>query len=357
MKTRFALLFLLEILHVGNLIAQPPTAISYSGLQPITSLNQVNGGDGYPWISEDGTRMYYTRSGSPNIRIVYTERSAPGSAWSTPVDALPLETGETSGAWLANDELTIWFTTASNAVKRATRPSIGSPFDLAATLSITGASGTLRSPSITPDGQQMILWRTNGNIVLQAIGPDSFSNTGPLDVLGAVNATTCRMSPDGLVAYFSATRNGAVVPHRMNRSSLADPFGNLEYLDGNGFDPSYDWIQSHLALNEEVLLVVRGQSLWSDNDLFEGTDATGVGLDGRWKPAHRVGPSPTTGLCTLTLDQGGMQPVLLCDLQGRVLAKFLTDEGQLTVDLSEFPAGLYLLRGVEQPWAVRVVKE
>ncbi|MCB0785425.1 MAG: T9SS type A sorting domain-containing protein, partial [Flavobacteriales bacterium] len=83
----------------------------------------------------------------------------------------------------------------------------------------------------------------------------------------------------------------------------------------------------------------------------------GTGFSGSPENRPHVAPNPTTGLFTLTFPTVLSQHFLLCDAQGRVLEQFRSTGVRVDVDLGDHPAGLYLLRGVERPWAVRVVKE
>lgn len=342
MTPRYAFPSLLALLSSASLCAQVGTPLSYNGPQDISAVNTETGGEGYPWLSGDGLRMYYAGRVAPDIRILYTERADLNSAWTTPIDPLPSESGETSGAWLSADELTIWFTTASNQVRRAERASTGSPFGAAITLTITGASGTLRCPSLTPDESEMIIWRNSANVVLQYMGPDSYAYVEPLDMLGTTNVTTCRLSADGLDAYFSATYSGVQRPHRMHRASVDDAFGDLQYLSGVDFDPAHKWLQPIVNDDATVLMVVRGVSLWPDNDIYEARGTAASGIEALWADVPVIGPVPTNDMLTIRMPESrGLVDLRLFDTLGNEVLRTRVND-HMPIDVRGLASGSYL---------------
>jgi len=71
----------------------------------------------------------------------------------------------------------------------------------------------------------------------------------------------------------------------------------------------------------------------------------------------RVVPNPTTGLVALTFGDARIRNILVCDAQGRVVRQSRSSGAQVVVDLQAQPTGLYLLRGMQEAWTVRVVRE
>lgn len=81
-------------------------------------------------------------------------------------------------------------------------------------------------------------------------------------------------------------------------------------------------------------------------------------------PVFLVQPNPTTGICTLRLTQPAKQDALLevLDTQGRRMCRLAISPGiqEHTIDLSDFPAGLYLIRLLQAGQgiaAVRIVRQ
>ena len=135
-----------------------------------------------------------------------------------------------------------------------------------------------------------------------------------------------------------------------------------------GEQPGIQWYLDGVALPGDTLpcitptlpgnyTVVTTNALGCVSQPSAPLQVIGTGLSDRTADAPRVAPNPTNGLLTITFPEGHTQQVLLCDAQGRVLEQLRSTGSRMDVDLSGRPAGLYLLRGVELPWAVRVVKE
>ncbi|MEZ4757801.1 MAG: T9SS type A sorting domain-containing protein [Flavobacteriales bacterium] len=328
----------------GRLTAQEPTAVNYVGLEYMTALNDVNGGDGYPWLNADGTHLYYSRSTDAGIRTFYTERADASSPWSAPVDLLPLETGNTMGACLSPDELTIWFTSTSSQVRKATRTSITDPFSASSAVLLQGTSGTFNGPSLSPDGSYMTVLRFSAAIELERVAPDTYAYIGPLTMLGNPITNATRMSQDGLHLYFSASLGGVVRPHRMTRSSTSEPFGDPQYLAGTDFVSGYPWLQAHLSADEQQLMVVRGGSTWAVNELFY-TNASATGVEELWAPRSFLFPTPASQQVTVELPAHWPSGTLqVWDARGALALQQKLTEATTTVPVNHLPAGPYQAR-------------
>lgn len=68
-------------------------------------------------------------------------------------------------------------------------------------------------------------------------------------------------------------------------------------------------------------------------------------------------PNPTSGNVTLTFDRNAERHMILCDTQGRVLREVTSMGDRVQLELHALPAGIYLLRGLEEGWVARVVKQ
>ena len=135
-----------------------------------------------------------------------------------------------------------------------------------------------------------------------------------------------------------------------------------------GEQPGIQWYLDGVALPGDTLpcitptlpgnyTVVTTNALGCESQPSAPLQVIGTGLSVGSADAPRVAPNPTNGLLTITFPEGLAQQVLLCDARGRVLEQLRSTGTRMDVDLNGRPAGLYLLRGVERPWAVRVVKE
>jgi len=80
-----------------------------------------------------------------------------------------------------------------------------------------------------------------------------------------------------------------------------------------------------------------------------------TGIDAQHTKAPLLHPNPSSDNCMLTFSDARPRTIELCDAQGRVLHSERAQGPQHIVQLHALPSGLYLVRGVEEGWAVRVV--
>ena len=135
-----------------------------------------------------------------------------------------------------------------------------------------------------------------------------------------------------------------------------------------GEQPGVQWYLDGVALTGDTLpcitstlpgnyTVVTTNALGCVSEPSAPLQVIGTGLIALPENSPQVAPNPTTGLLTLKFTEVPSRQVLLCDAQGRVLDVLRSTGTRMEVDLGDRPAGLYLLRGVDRPWSVRVVKE
>ncbi|MCB0783661.1 MAG: hypothetical protein KDC02_05415, partial [Flavobacteriales bacterium] len=165
-------------------------------------------------------------------------------------------------------------------------------------------------------------------------------------------------------------RYGDVYRAPLECPAVADvpPVVDLGTTFCTGEQPGVQWYLDGVALTGDTLpcitptlpgnyTVVTTNALGCVSQPSAPLQVIGTGLIALPENSPQVAPNPTTGLLTLTFTEVPSRQVLLCDAQGRVLEVLRSTGTRMEVDLGDRPAGLYLLRGVERPWSVRVVKE
>lgn len=320
--------------------AQTPSAIPYSDDRLLDEINTGNA-DAYPWISADGLRLYYTRNAGGSNALFMSQRALVTDLFGAGVAVLPGYSGDEVGGWLSVDELTLWFS-SDQLIKRATRASMASPFGTPVTIAISGAGNYPKSPTLTPDEQELFVFTLAGVQRCVPMGANSYAVTGTL-ITGASNVGPCKLSHDGLRLYFSADLLGVPYPHRMIRSSLSDPFGDLQYLAGDAFPAPLRHTQCHLTPDELILVGVRAdQNMWSANDLFtaEGSDVSGAAE--HWLTAPLIAPNPAREEAMLRLP--GSWPaadVTVLDAQGRPCSRERVFAGNPVMPLDALAPGLH----------------
>ena len=208
--------------------SQVPTAIAYSSVELLVAVNQPSAADAYVWLSADGLRLYYTKDIGAGNRLMLLTRPTVAAPFGAAVAVLPDYGADQTSGSLSADELTLWFS-SSNSIMRTTRANTAAAFNAPETLTIVGIGNYPKSPTLTPDEEQMVLHTSNGLDLLQRTGPAEYTVTGAIPSQ-PIDVSPAKMSHDGLRIYFSGPFGASYLPYRMSRASVSDAFSELEYL-------------------------------------------------------------------------------------------------------------------------------
>ncbi|MCA0448072.1 MAG: T9SS type A sorting domain-containing protein [Bacteroidetes bacterium] len=90
------------------------SSLPFDMIRPLSELNTPNAGEGYPWISPDGLRLYFSKGmGSKNDLFVSKRQSTNGTFESPSMLDIPLSANRKFAGWLGNDEQELYFTTGT----------------------------------------------------------------------------------------------------------------------------------------------------------------------------------------------------------------------------------------------------
>lgn len=220
--------------------------IEFDDISELDELNLSNLGVGYPWISNDGLRIYFVEQAlnQQSSSILYAERSDLDDFFLNVQTLSIIDTDKFNySPWLTEDELTIYYSTfesnggSFNTLYKATRNSIDEDFGDPIKLDLTGTTfGFDISASFTSDGSQLYMYSSdgteNGILVYQRTSPDTYFQTGSLDLPTGFGASPCKLSPDGLSLYLSLTDgNDPNQLYVFKRDNLDEEFTDLFFLD------------------------------------------------------------------------------------------------------------------------------
>jgi hypothetical protein len=187
-----------------------PTPMSYGKIysatrsgpsEQFTSITEVFKTNNYyvygPWVSPDSLRMYYTEEGTGGWRIKLSQRCSTSSPWpqGTPLSELNRISQLVGASSLTSDELIIFFSVNMG------NPDLGSPYHI-----YTANRADRNSPF------------TNIRKVTELC-----SNLSDKDA---------SVSPDGLTVVFSSDRGhqNNFSLYKAQRDSVDESFGNIEHL-------------------------------------------------------------------------------------------------------------------------------
>ena len=178
--------------------------------------------------------------------------------------------------WVSSDGLRLYYAVvdyssgkAERYIKMAVRDSIQHPWVPARTfLNIHSVNDVDSGPTLSED-ELTLMWLSSRyvnplefslHMATRASVDEPFSNVVEVPELNELGAYNPHLSGDGLRVYFVAPRpdNGVLNIYMMTRPSPAEPFGNIEHLDGVT-DPDAGGSSPHLSPDEKTIYFSSGR--------------------------------------------------------------------------------------------------
>lgn len=234
-------------------------------------VNISDKADSYPYITEDGLRLYFTsnREGGHGRFFISTRKSLSEPFGEPKVLSKHLTDGYYAGT-LTADELTMCMV-MSGDMYISVRKNLNEEFPKPVKISGTGDRYHF-GPSISPDGKQIIVTVTTGEKdkpwIYERTGTYSVGASKILPDVPAGEAGPGQFSKDGLYYYLSIETNKTEHLWRYSRASLTDDFSNLEELPEQ-MKGLKCILQPSLNKDGSVLVFVTAQNnLWDEDDIL-----------------------------------------------------------------------------------------
>jgi len=249
------------------------TILDNEMIRPLSELNQPGRiGEGYPYISSDGLRIYFTIGGDNLKSNLYFARSI--TTQDTFSELRLLSPNFPSGSfscWLTNDELEIYFVTNDKVLFYSSRKSISSNFNNPEKVILIGRSDDafISGPSLSGDNQELYLYAGGGNILrFLKTGTLTYTIKDTLNIPPEFKAEPGQISKNGLAYYLSLkSLNGSNI-YKLTRLNSSSTFSNLT-LFTNSITNNLSNIQPTLSSDENILIWTRNHmDNWVYNELF-----------------------------------------------------------------------------------------
>lgn len=322
----------------------------WDNVRALDEININGAGDGYPWLSPDGLRLYFTQNQGNNVFMIASRTS---------VDSLfgnlqPLGVGfageNNRSCWLTNDELEIFFTLLDPlnvpTLYHAERNSLSDAFSTPVEVQLIGANaGYYAGASLTQDKSQLFIYSSFGGDkttqFFNQIGNLEYEYAGSMPISTGAG----ELSKDGLKYYVSISNADGINLHASSRASLTDDFTFFAPLAGTAnsevteTQPATDGSGEIMVFVRSVtgggsaadLYIATGDCLTSVNDVHE----TGAQLV--------VYPNPATDKLTIDMGNQAADQLHIYDLHGKlIIAQSLgAQENEITIDMSALEKGMY----------------
>ena len=243
----------------------------------IPNASEKNVAESYPWISDDGLRLYYTRGNT----IYFAQRGNIGSDFINPVALDNNLFDNVTSCWLSPDELSIYYVTGASTLNVAKRNSTNENFAFIQAITfINKPEGNLFGPSFTPEMEELWMYNYNGTEQIVSFRKTSryeYTYTGVVDFKTTGEPTAGQFSRDGLsycVPLRLADDKEMKQLYVVTRESLRSQFSTVRLvettkpIDITAYQPS-------ISANGKCLIFVTGsKNQWSNNNLCEAEIVT-----------------------------------------------------------------------------------
>jgi hypothetical protein len=190
----------------------------FTQVSEISSLNYSGGDVRDPWVSPDNLRMYYNRTEGPSRVIMMSQRASVNDPWSVGSHISELNSlGTVATISLTSDELTAVFGCYNKPggvggwdAYIATRPDLSSPFGNIRNLTEINTTGPQWDPYMSPEGFQFYwtegsLGHTIGYVATRSSLSDPFGDIQQLALADSIGGgiRMPKISADGTSFYFT----------------------------------------------------------------------------------------------------------------------------------------------------------
>lgn len=339
-------------------------------IRPISEINEQGFGDAYPWISNDGLRLYYTSQHKNDEKSdiwvshredIYTPFNPP-----QPLSVFDKNFDNLSG-WLTDDELNLAYIkrrrfgqkmTALYLSHRSSKESaFGSPHIIRLDQSI---KGTLISPSFTQDLSELIVYNEYKNdrflLVFERQEGYNYKLKGTVNIPSNYIVKTGKLSSDGLMYYVSlAYKDNKPKVYILKREALHQSFHEMHLLENDVLNSeSLRNHQPYFSNNGQFVVFTRSMiNEWKYNEIFIG-QVDDIALHkneviiAEEAPSHlqdiSIYPNPSAHFVSISNPSSASIHVEIYNLQGQLFNTFKQDENNLQINISEYPSGSYIFK-------------
>ncbi len=230
--------------------------------------------EAYPFISRDGSHLYFTNNQSRNW-IFYTHRDSGNGIWSVPV---PLEIAnfdkEIVSSYLSNDNKTLYITTQEEGLYTCVSID-GSMYQFSQPVQVQIQKAPefeeyialpFSSISFTPDETRMYAYVGVSNLNMAEYVKTGDNEYTMRAILGADFGYMGVLGNSGLTYYFTDPGFNNLLFCK-KRSSVTEEFSTETYI-AKVFESHLEILQLRLAEDAKRMVMVLSDNLWDKNDIY-----------------------------------------------------------------------------------------
>lgn len=363
---KFNILILFQIvLFIGLQSQNSLLDQNFEELRPISEINEANKGDGYPWLSEDGLRLYYNANDPLDNRtkIYMSSRKSDGHAFTNPIKLnVNIDGYDNLSPVLSEDELTLSYVVKRNNGRLktklfiATREHKTNAFNAPHSVKLIGQfAGTVISPGFSPDYRELYLFNElNGETSILVFSKEDYLEyhlKEQMEIPRGYKVKSGKISADGLKYYISLSPKGGYPRiYIMKRDDTGSPFGTPILLESQWInDPDIRNHQPYFTNNHSYLVFTRSrENAWYSNDMFVAklvdTPAEQKAEEDTFTLAEfQLYPNPLHDILNIRASSESTYHIRIFDLTGKMIMRYQEASGLTQLSLGKQAAGIYIV--------------
>ena len=136
---------------------------AFVNVRPLDEINDPQISDSYPWLSNDGLRIYFTKQKGSEITIHIAERKSLNDKFSKPkkLDFSLPKISNNMSCFLSQNELEI-FAVSGDKIYRATRENFTAKFSAPVEIGQSNDNGYMSGITMTQDNSELFVFNSIG---------------------------------------------------------------------------------------------------------------------------------------------------------------------------------------------------
>lgn len=339
-------------------------------IRPISEINEKGFGDAYPWISNDGLRLYYTAQNVDDEKSdIWVARRPDLYSSFEDIKSLSIydDRYDNLSSWLTDDELTIAFIKRRRFGQKMTalyishRQSTSEDFNTPQIIKLDKTiKGTLISPSFTQDLSELIIYNEYKKdkflLTFERVGDYEYKLKGTINIPDNYTIKTGKLSSDGLSFYVSLEyKNRNPKLYVLTRDHAHKNFGEMHLLKSKVLNPTNERNhQPYFSSDGQFVVFTRSVvNEWHYNEIFIGqvediahhkNEIVKENTQEAFLYDVSIYPNPSSAFVSISNPGARAIKVNIFNAQGQLVNEVKQNIDDHYIDISAYTAGSYIFK-------------
>jgi hypothetical protein len=341
----------------------PEMEFQFDSVRALSEVN-TNNAEAYPWISNDGFRIYYSKQIGLYSILCQSERENLDSNFTMPqILSVNFPYTDNFSPWLTKDELNIYFIiyetdgNRSTTLYHASRNKIGEDFISPIKVNLSGyVSGFVSGQSFTEDMLQLFIFNSRESpriLIFNMLSHNDYALADTLNMPSGYKPSPGQLGNNDLKYYLALEDNDKkVLLYCFTRESVKGKFNDIYYLNNELINDSlFRNIQPTLSSDGDYFVFTRAISnIYGFNDLYfaynKPHNSNVNQLIGN-PSILKIYPNPSSSLITITFENSKdleIENISIFTSSGILIQNFSinSDLKEINISVKDYAPGSYL---------------